>query len=219
MTYQELKDIFVAACHEQHACTDGFKEVLAADNAGMLAMAMRHHWDDCYNGAFYDAIKSNINNIGELTDDFANAEIFFNKSSTHGIVVINDCSQKYLIHGNAECYVYDKCNIDLYENAQAYCKISDSNVFMAGKSHSVLENQKNVVVKDYSSAELKNCEAICFNKPIITATDCTIDVYDFSRIEAFGSTNIILHGDTAITKDNASKFNLILNDASTIIYK
>ena len=90
---------------------------------------------------------------------------------------------------------------------------------MAGKSHAVLENQKNLVVKDYSSAELKNCEAICFNKPIITATDCTIDVYDFSRIEAFGSTNIILHGDTAITKDNASKFNLILNDASTIIYK
>lgn len=219
MTYQDLKDVCVAACHDQHACAEGYKEILAANNAGMLAMAMRHHWDDCYNGPFYDAIKDNINNIGELTDDFANAEIFFNKSSTHGIVVINDCNQKYCIHGSAECYVYDKGNVDVYENGQVYCKIADSNLFMAGKSYGIIENQKNLVVKDYCSVQLKNCEAICFNSPTIKATDCNIDVYEFGRIEAFGSTNIILHGNTAITPENASRYNLILNDDSKLIYK
>ena len=219
MTYQELKDVCVAACHDQHACTVGYKEILAANNAGMLAMAMRHHWNDCYNGAFYNALKDNINNFGELIPDFANAEIFFNKSSTHGIVVINDYSQKYAIHGNAECYAYDRCNIDIYENGQAYCKIPESNIFMAGKSYAIIENQKNVVIKDNSSAEFKNCDVICFDQPRIKATDCNVDAYEYSRIEAFGTTNVTLHGETIITPDNASKYNIILNDDAKLIYK
>lgn len=220
MTYQELKDIFVTACHEGHACTDGYKEVLAADNAGMLAMAIRHYWDDCYNGIFFDALKNNINNFTDFINDFAGAGIYINQSSTHGIVVVSNNIEKVSVHGDAECYAFDKCYVDVFENAQLYCKVPDSVILLDDKATAFLENQHGSVIKGNSTANLINCnDIICFNRPYIRAKDSSINAYEFYRIEASGATNVSIYGNTAITPDNAKNYNLILNDDSKITFK
>lgn len=220
MTYDELKEILVAACHEQHACAVGFKEILAAENVGMLAMAIRHHWDDGYNGAFFETIKNNIVNFMNFEDDFAGAGIFFNKSSSHGIVAVSDDTKKISVSGDAECYAFDKCYVDVFENAQLYCKIPSSTIFINDKATAFLENQEDCIVEGNGIVNLINCKDVrCFNKPSINAKDCSIHAYEFSRIEAHGATEVYLYGNTAITPDNAKNYNLILNDTSQIIYR
>lgn len=220
MTFEELKDILVAACHEQHACAVGFKEILAAENVGMLAMAIRHHWNDGYNGVFFDTIKNNIINFMNFEDDFAGAGIFFNKSSSNGIVAVSNNTEKISISGDAVCYAFDKCYVDVFENAQLYCKIPNSTILVDDKATAFLENQDGCVIKGNSTANLVNCQdVISFNKPSINAKDSIIKAYEFCRIEASGVTEVYIYGNTAITPDNARNYNLILNDTSQIIYK
>lgn len=220
MTFEELKDIFVKACNEQHACPESYKAILAAQSAGMLAMAIRHYWDDCYNGRFFDAIKNNITRIDDFKDDFAGAGIYINQSSAHGIVIVSNNTEKISVHGDAVCYAFDKCYVDVFENAQLYCKIPNSTILVDDKATAFLENQDGCVIKGNSTANLVNCQdVISFNKPSINAKDCIIKAYEFCRIEASGVTDVCIYGNTAITPDNAKNYNLILNDTSKIIYK
>lgn len=220
MTFEELKNIFVTACNEQHACPESYKAILAAQSAGMLAMAIRHYWDDCYNGRFFDAIKNNITNVEDFKDDFSGAGISINQSSAHGIVIVCNNTEKVSVHGDAECYAFDKCYVDIFENAHLYCKIPGSTILLDDKATAFLENQDGCIIKGNSTANLISCQnVICFNKPTITAKDCSIHAYEFSRIETSGTTDVCIYGNTAITPDNAKNYNLLLNDTSQIIYK
>ena len=54
--FHQLKDICATACHDRHACAEGYRAMLATENISQLMAVWRANWEDIVESKYADII-------------------------------------------------------------------------------------------------------------------------------------------------------------------
>ena len=55
--YAQLKQVCQQACHDRHACSEGYVAMLNADNVSQMMATWRKYWDDVVKSKYVEVIR------------------------------------------------------------------------------------------------------------------------------------------------------------------
>lgn len=201
--YKKLKEICTAACHERHACAEGYKQMLASDNVSQMMATWRANWEDLVESKYADIINEQLPFLyPSLKEEMNAAGIYVNecpKTAPEFILVIVTSNVNILdIHDYARCYVLGKAYVRVWDHAQVYSEKSEDSIIQLFNRSYGRVSKGWVEANDYSrlwtstNASLKD-NAKC------EAHGGEIRAHGYSKIEAYGDTKVFSKTDHNIT--------------------
>ena len=121
--YDLLKDTCTRACHDRHACVNGYEQMLASTNVSQMMATWRDNWEDVVKSKYADIIRTELPKQYPLLKDKMNecpedAQSFVR-------VLVTDCDKEISIHGKARAYILGEATVSVYEHAQVYSSRCD----------------------------------------------------------------------------------------------
>ena len=78
--FHQLKDICTTACHDRHACVEGYRAMLATENISQLMAVWRANWEDIVESKFADIANDRLPALyPTLRKEMNAAGIYFNE--------------------------------------------------------------------------------------------------------------------------------------------
>lgn len=215
--FKNLKHLCTEACHERHACTDGFKKMMASENVSQMMGTWRRYLDDLTNSMYVDVIRQQLPDVyPTLKADMNKAGIYLNECSPDAPqyvrVIVTDCTEPIHIFGDARCYVLGEATVVAHDHAHVYNNGFNAQVVLHDNAYGKIMAGK-VSVHDRASVQ-GNCNMSLHDRAQCNAFGGTVHGYGYLRINAYGNAQVYaisrlfvnLHGEATYTK-------LKLNDA------
>lgn len=124
-SYDVLKRICTTACHERHACHEGFRQMLASGSVESMMSVWRTNWEDVVQSKYADIICSELPSIYDsLRTEMNRAGIYLNEcpevAPDFVLVLVTDTDRTVLVYDHAKAYVLGSARVQAFGHAQVY---------------------------------------------------------------------------------------------------
>lgn len=210
-----LKQTCHDACHERHACTDGYKQMLASENVSQMMACWRDNINDITTEKFADIANRVLPSLyAENKEEMNKAGIYVNEcpvmAKAYTIVLITDCSLSVHIFEDATGYVIGNAEVYAHDHSRVYNRKSKDAVVTAFDFSMVTATHGTVHARQRSSVLIAgNAVCHCYNQSKVNAKSGLIVDHGHFHINAEG--DAIIETSTVInisTQENA-KINII----------
>ena len=200
--YTVLKDICNRACHERHACANGYKQMLASGNVSQMMATWRSNWEDIVESKYADIIRTELPRIyPDLKEEMNKAGIYLNECPENAKnfvrVIITDSDEPIKVHGDAQVYVLGEAKVIAFGHAQVYNdKIAGAHVMLYGYSFGKIMAG---TASAYDRSTLQcDCKASLNGSVSCDAFGGTVRAAAFRHINAYRDTVVYSNGDKGI---------------------
>ena len=123
--FQTLKETCKQACHERHACANGYKQMLASNNVSQMMATWRDNLEDVVESKFADIIRAELpKQYPALRQEMNQAGIYLNecpeRAPSFVMVIITDCETPIHIYDRAQAYVIGEATVVAHGHSQVY---------------------------------------------------------------------------------------------------
>ena len=208
--FELLKTACTHACHDRHACAEGYRAMLAAENISQMMAVWRANWEDIVESKYADIINDRLPAVyTELRKEMNAAGIYVNEcpkmAPEYVRVLVTDCDYLVEINDYARCYVLGEATVRAWDHSQVYSDRCDQAAIYLN-DHTYGHVSKGFVIA-YNAAQLWTAAfAVLKGSVICKAHGGTVKAYAYRKLEASGDTkvyaasgrNITLDGNTTI---------------------
>lgn len=201
--YDRLKDICNRACHERHACANGYKQMLASDNVSQMMATWRDNWEDIVESKYADIIRTELPRIyPDIREEMNKAGIYLNEcpdmAKNFVRVIVTDTDEPVKIHGDAEAYILGEAKVIAFNHAQVYNdKIAGAHVMLYGYSFGKIMAGE---ASAYDRSKLQcDCKAVLNGSVDCDAFGGTVRAQAYRHINAYRDTIVYSQTDKGVT--------------------
>ena len=174
--YATLKQVCQQACHERHACSEGYVAMLNSDNVSQMMATWRKYWDDVVRSKYVEVIRREFPALyASLRQEINEAGIYLNECPEHAKefvrVIVTDCRQPVHIYGEASAYVLGETEVVAHDNAVVHNEQFDASVSL----------------RDHSFGTIKAGRVDAHDWSIVKSISMAI-LYDHAACVAYGGT-------------------------------
>lgn len=201
--YKNLKEISKRACHERHACAEGYKQMLASGDVSQMMATWRKNWDDIVNSKFADIANDQVPALyPALKAEMNAAGIYFNEcpriAPEFVLVIVTDHDFVVDIYDRAKCYVLGKAHVRAWDHSQVYSEKNDECLVQL-YDHSYGHISKGCVEAYGRSRLWSSTRASLHESAKCEAHGGKIHARSYLKIEAYGDTKVFSKTDHNIT--------------------
>ena len=146
-SFEELKAVCHAACHQRNACKDGFAAMLMAENTADLMHVWRRWWQDIYVSKYADIMTAKIATAtGRLRREMRQSDVFVNEPTERGLLIVCQPDRTIKVGGTAKCYVFGGglvegagVRIEATDHAQVFCRTKGVRITLRGHATAKVE--------------------------------------------------------------------------------
>lgn len=201
--FEILKKTCTQACHDRHACAEGYLAMLATENISQLMAVWRANWEDLVESKYADIINYLLPALyPSLKEEMNAAGIYVNECPQNApeyvLVIVTDYDHIVEINDYAKCYVLGKARVRAWDHAQVYSEKNDRAI---------------INLYDYSYGHVSKGNTVALgHSRLWTSTNASLNgsvtceahggelrVSSYLKIEAYGDTKIYGHSDRNVT--------------------
>lgn len=201
--FEILKDTCTSACHERHACAEGYRAMLAAENVSQLMAVWRANWEDIVESKYADIINDRLPAVyPTLRKEMNAAGIYVNECPKTApefvLVLVTDYDGIVDINGYARCYVLGEATVRAWDHSQVYSDRCDkANIEL--HDHAYGHVGKGFVIADNASHLWSATEAVLKGSVMCEAHGGIIKALSYRKLDAYGDTKVHATSERNIT--------------------
>lgn len=205
---EALKNACHDACHERHACTHGYKELMQSQDATSIAAVWRKYWRELVSEQYADIICEELpHHYYELKDGFNRAGVFFNECPSsymnRSFVLIGNSDNPIHIYGHAEAHVLGNALVIAHDHARVSCVQPQGKIELLDYSQGDITAGYTIARNRSSLHAATDCE--CYNSSVVTITHGILTDHGHLRISAYQDALVDSFTENLITLyDNAT---------------
>ena len=201
--FDQLKNICTTACHDRHACVEGYRAMLATENISQLMAVWRANWEDIVESKYADIINDRLPALyPTLRKEMNAAGIYVNECPKTApefvLVLVTDYDFIVDINDYARCYVLGKAAVRAWEHSQVYSDRCDQALIML-HGHAYGHVSKGWVQADTVSRLWTATDAVLNGSVTCEAHGGTIKALSYRKLEAYGDTKVHAASERNIT--------------------
>lgn len=156
-----LKQTCHDACHERHACTEGYKQMLASENVSQMMATWRDNWEDVVQSKYADIIRTELpKQYPNIKTEMNVAGVYLNECPENARqfvkVIITDTENPIHIYGDAKAYIVGNAKVIAHNHAQVYNYRAKAEVTLLDHSYGSLLSTDNVTVSHFAKVNYNN---------------------------------------------------------------
>ena len=189
MDYHQFTIECKAACHERHACGNGYQMLLNSQTVPEILNTVACNWNDVWRSKYSDIVAKNITRwFDGLEDEFHASGFFVNEETDKGIVFVSRPGKILTFTGRAKVYIFDTAHVIAKDNVQVYCRDKDSEIELYGYSYGKIEAGR---VSAHNTSEVESYqECTCYDRTSVYALSGIL--HDFGHLQLVVENNVII---------------------------
>lgn len=201
--FELLKTACTQACHDRHACAEGYRAMLATENISQLMAVWRANWEDIVESKYADIINDRLPSLyPTLRAEMNAAGIYVNECPKHApefvLAIVTDYDYLVEIHDYAKCYILGNAVVRAWDHSQVYSDRCDEATIEL-YDHAYGHVGKGWV-KARNAAQLwTSADAVLNGSVICEAHGGTVKAYSYRKLEAYGDTQVYAASERNIT--------------------
>lgn len=201
--FEILKTICTHACHDRHACAEGYRAMLATENISQLMAVWRNNWEDLVESKYADIINEQLPAIyPSLKEEMNAAGIYVNECPKTApefvFVLVTDYDTIVDINDYARCYILGKAYVRAWDHSQLYSDRCDQ-ALIEIHDHAYGHVSKGWVAA-YTAARLwTTADAVLNGSVTCEAHGGTVRARSYRKLEAYGDTKVYAVSERNIT--------------------
>lgn len=205
-----LKDACTTACHDRHACAEGYRAMLATENISQLMAVWRANWEDIVESKYADIINDRLPALySTLRQEMNAAGIYVNECPKTApefvFVLVTDYDYIVDIHDYARCYVLGNAVVRAWDHSQVYSSRCDA-ACISLHDHAYGHISKGWT-QAFAAARLWTAtDAVLNGSVTCEAHGGTIKALSCRKLEAYGETKVYAPSERNITLYGNAKF-------------
>lgn len=208
--FHQLKEICTTACHERHACAEGYRAMLATENISQLMAVWRANWEDIVESKYADIINDRLPAAyPTLRKEMNAAGIYVNecpKMAPEFVrVLVTDCDRIVDIYDYAKCYVLGEATVRAWGHSQVYNDRCDESIIEL-YDHAYGHVEKGRVQARNFSQLWTSADAVLNGSVTCEAHGGTVKALSYRKLEAYGDTKVYATSERNITLYGNAKF-------------
>ena len=215
--FEILKTTCTNACHDRHACAEGYRAMLATENISQLMAVWRANWEDIVKSKYSDIINDRLPAAyPTLRKEMNAAGIYVNECPRHAPefvrVLVTDFDFIVDIYDYAKCYILGEATVRAWDHSQVYSVRCDKAI-IALFDHAYGYVEKGWVSAINAAQLWTAADAVLNGSVICEAHGGTVKAYAYRKLEASGDTQVYAASERNITLDgNATIHRLVKED-------
>lgn len=205
-----LKDACTTACHDRHACAEGYRAMLATENISQLMAVWRANWEDIVESKYADIINDRLSALyPTLRKEMNAAGIYVNECPKTApefvLVLVTDYDYIIDINDYARCYVLGNAVVRAWDHSQVYSDRCDA-ACISLHDHAYGHISKGWT-QAFAAARLWTATDAVLNGCVTCeAHGGTIKALSYRKLEAYGDTKVHATSERNITLYGNAKF-------------
>lgn len=201
--FEILKTTCTHACHERHACAEGYRAMLVTENISQLMAVWRANWEDIVESKYADIINDRLPALyPTLCKEMNAAGIYVNECPKTApefvLVLVTDYDFIIDINDYARCYVLGEATVRSWDHSQVYSDRCDQAIIEI-HDH-VYGHVSKGWVEAHTAARLwTTADAVVNGSVTCEAHGGTVKALSYRKIEAYGDTKVFSKTDRNIT--------------------
>lgn len=201
--FDQLKNICTTACHDRHACAEGYRAMLATENISQLMAVWRANWEDIVESKYADIINDRLPSLyPTLRKEMNAAGIYVNECPKTApefvFVLVTDYDYIVDIHDYARCYVLGNAVVRAWDHSQVYSSRCDA-ACISLHDHAYGHISKGWT-QAFATARLwTSTDAVLNGCVTCEAHGGTIKAFSYRKLEAYGETKVYATSERNIT--------------------
>lgn len=201
--FETLKNICTAACHDRHACVEGYRAMLATENVSQLMAVWRANWEDIVESKYADIINDRLPSLyPTLRKEMNTAGIYVNECPKTApefvLVIVTDCDSLVNINDHARGYILGEAIVRAWDHAQVYSDRSDKATIEL-HDHAYGHISKGSVIADNASCLWTATDAVLKGCVTCEAHGGSIKALSYRKLDAYGDTKVLATSERNIT--------------------
>ena len=208
--FELLKTACTKACHDRHACAEGYRAMLAAENISQMMAVWRANWEDIVESKYADIINDSLPAAYRtLRKEMNAAGIYVNEcpkvAPEYVRVLVTDYDYIVEIHDYAKCYVLGEATVRAWDHSQVYSDRCDESIIEL-YDHAYGHVGKGWVQARNSSQLWTSADAVLYGSVMCAAYGGTVKALAYRKLEAYGDTKVYSTSERNITLYGNAKF-------------
>ena len=201
--FEILKDICNAACHDRHACAEGYRAMLATDNVCQLMAVWRANWEDIVESKYADIINDRLSGLyPTLRKEMNAAGIYVNECPKTApkfvLVLVTDYDYIVDINDYARCYVLGEATVRAWDHSQVYSdRCNEATIELY--DHAYGHISKGFVTANNASSLWTATDAVLQGSVTCEAHGGNIKALSYRKLNAYGDTKVHAQSERNIT--------------------
>lgn len=205
-----LKDACTTACHDRHACAEGYRAMLATENISQLMAVWRANWEDIVESKYADIINDRLPALySTLRQEMNAAGIYVNECPKTApefvFVLVTDYDYIVDIHDYARCYVLGNAVVRAWDHSQVYSSRCDA-ACISLHDHAYGHISKGWTQALAAARLWTATDAVLNGSVTCEAHGGTIKAISCRKLEAYGETKVYAPSERNITLYGNAKF-------------
>ena len=208
--FEILKTTCTKACHDRHACAEGYRAMLAAENVSQMMAVWRANWEDIVESKYADIINDSLPAAyPTLRKEMNAAGIYVNECPRMAPefvrVLVTDHDSIVDIYDYAKCYVLGEATVRAWGHSQVYSDRCDESIIEL-YAHAYGHVGKGRVQAGNFSQLWTTADAVLYGGVTCEAHGGTVKAYSYRKLEAYGDTKVYAASERNITLYGNAKF-------------
>ena len=208
--FEILKTTCTKACHDRHACTEGYRAMLAAENISQMMAVWRANWEDIVESKYADIINDRLPSLyPTLSAEMNAAGIYVNEcpkvAPEFVLVLVTDYNYIVDIYDYAKCYVLGNAIVRAWGHSQVYSDRCDESIIEL-YDHAYGHVGKGRVQARNFSQLWTAADAVLNGSVTCEAHGGTVKALSYRKLEAYGDTKVYATSERNITLYGNAKF-------------
>ena len=138
--FEILKTTCTNACHTRHACAEGYRAMLAAENVSQMMAVWRANWEDIVESKYADIINDRLPAAyPTLRKEMNAAGIYVNEcpkmAPEYVRVLVTDTGSEVHVYDYARAYVLGQAKVTAHGHSQVYNFKQDADITLTDRSY------------------------------------------------------------------------------------
>ena len=208
--FELLKTACTKACHDRHACAEGYRAMLATENISQLMAVWRANWEDIVESKYADIINDRLPAVYPILRAEMNAAgIYVNEcpkvAPEFVRVLVTDCDRIVDIYDYAKCYILGNAIVRAWGHSQVYSDRCDESIIEL-YDHAYGHVGKGRVQARNFSQLWTAADAVLNGSVTCEAHGGTIKALSYRKLDAYGDTKVHATSERNITLYGNAKF-------------
>ena len=208
--FELLKTACTKACHDRHACAEGYRAMLAAENISQMMAVWRANWEDIVESKYADIINDSLPAAYRtLRKEMNAAGIYVNECPNVAPefvrVLVTDYNYIVDIYDYAKCYVLGNAIVRAWGHSQVYSDRCDESIIEL-YDHAYGHVGKGRVQARNFSQLWTAADAVLNGSVTCEAHGGTVKALSYRKLEAYGDTKVYATSERNITLYGNAKF-------------
>ena len=208
--FEILKTTCTKACHDRHACADGYRAMLATENISQLMAVWRANWEDIVESKYADIINDRLPSLyPTLRAEMNAAGIYVNECPKTApefvLVLVTDYDVIVDINDYARCYVLGEATVRGWDHSQVYsdrCDYAIIELYDYAYGHV----SKGWVQARNTARLWTSADAVLNGSVTCEAHGGKVKALAYRKLEAYGDTKVYATSERNITLYGNAKF-------------